>query len=64
MGRAKLTPKHNHTPWPEYQKSLTTSGTKFELVLEIMDGLIANWSCPACDAEKAAPTAIKESVER
>lgn len=43
--------KHNHTPWPEYRKALTTGGYSIEWVDEVMQGLTATWSCPACDAE-------------
>lgn len=48
-------PKHNHTPWLVYEKTLTTSGHSIEFVREIMDGLKTSslaLNCPACKKEK------------
>lgn len=42
--------KHNHTPWPDYHKALTTGGYTAEFADEAVEALRTGFNCPACPA--------------
>lgn len=65
---AQSTPdnKHTHTPWPEYKRTLTTSGLNLEFVNDIMAGLqysSISENCPACQFHEALPS-VGDSEEK
>jgi hypothetical protein len=44
--------EHNHTPWPQHERSLTTHGYKAKFTSDTPKIMKETLNCPACKSER------------